>query len=142
MVLVGEQGTLYLEDYATPEALASKANLAPDHKLFSYYGYAFESFATTAQKPSETQAGHPLPPGEQSNGWSGDVNTNVQWCSVVKTNLGGFRMLLGGEVDCVLERPGMTAPRTSDLVELKTSMVIQSPKDEVKFEKFVTLAFG
>lgn len=36
-----------------------------------------------------------------SGGWGGDVNTNVQWCSVVKTKLDNIRVLCGGEVDCV-----------------------------------------
>jgi hypothetical protein len=34
-------------------------------------------------------------------GWGGDVNTNVQWCSVVRTKLGDTRVVIGGEVDCV-----------------------------------------
>ena len=29
------------------------------------------------------------------------MDTNVQWCSVVKTKLGDTRMVIGGEVDCV-----------------------------------------
>jgi len=34
--------------------------------------------------------------------WGGDVDTNVQWCSVVKTKIGNnIRLILGGEVDCV-----------------------------------------
>ena len=53
-----------------------------------YYGYAFESWCT-ASSPSS-------PPG-----WGGDVDTNVQWCSVVKTKIGSTRLVIGGEVDCV-----------------------------------------
>ena len=29
------------------------------------------------------------------------MDTNVQWCSVVKTKLGDTRIVIGGEVDCV-----------------------------------------
>ncbi len=54
----------------------------------TYYGYAFESWCTASQ------------PGSPS-GWGEDVDTNVQWCSVVKTKLGETRMVIGGEVDCV-----------------------------------------
>ena len=54
----------------------------------TYYGYAFESWCTASQ------------PGAPS-GWGGDVDTTVQWCSVVKTKLGDTRILIGGEVDCV-----------------------------------------
>ena len=56
----------------------------------SYYGYSFESFCTSSS-----------PVVGRRQGWGGDVDTNVQWCSVVKTKLGDTRLLIGGEVDCV-----------------------------------------
>lgn len=69
--------------------------MAPHHRQQTYYGYSFESFCTSS-RPHQPEAlpGHPV-------GWSGDVNTNVQWCSVVKTKLASHRLLIGGEVDCV-----------------------------------------
>ncbi|CAH7684068.1 hypothetical protein PPACK8108_LOCUS18037 [Phakopsora pachyrhizi] len=30
-----------------------------------------------------------------------NVNTNIWWCSVVKTNLNKIKMIIGGEVDCM-----------------------------------------
>ncbi|KIK28841.1 hypothetical protein PISMIDRAFT_673079 [Pisolithus microcarpus 441] len=72
--------------------------MTPRNRLLTYYGYAFESYCTTSQ-PS----GHrDVPPDSQDvPGWGGDVNTNVQWCSVVKTKLADRRVIMGGEVDCV-----------------------------------------
>lgn len=61
----------------------------------TYYGYAFESYCTSDVPPSSRRDA------SESHGWGGDVDTNVQWCSVVKTKLGSVRMILGGEVDCV-----------------------------------------
>ena len=58
-------------------------------RLMTYYGYAFESYCTR----STPHGGGP--------GWGGDVNTNVQWCQIVKTKIGDLRLVLGGEVDCV-----------------------------------------
>lgn len=58
-----------------------------------YYGYAFESYATSAKAPH--------PQASTSPGWGGDVNTNVQWGNVVKLHLGDTQLLIGGEVDCV-----------------------------------------
>ena len=55
-----------------------------------YYGYAFESYCTSDSPNRSTP-----------NGWSGDVDTNVQWCSVVKTKLGNTRIIIGGGVDCI-----------------------------------------
>ena len=107
-----------------------------------YYGYAFESWCT-ASSPSS-------PPG-----WGGDVDTNVQWCSVVKTKIGSTRLVIGGEVDCVrgLHRLSLSlvsnraCVRSSDagrysgkndtMVELKTSMNIRGAQDEARFEKSV-----
>ncbi|KAH9920808.1 RAI1-domain-containing protein [Amylocystis lapponica] len=63
--------------------------------------------------------GHPC-------GLGGDVDTNAQWCGVVKTNLGNTRMVIGGEVGCVRDRP---------FVEFKISLVIRGPQDKSRFEK-------
>lgn len=78
--------------------------------------YSFESFCTSP-----------------SGKWQ-DVNTNVQWCSLVKTSLGSTRMILAGEVDCVRPQAGQP-PRVDDFIELKTNMIISSQRDEVNFEK-------
>ena len=59
-----------------------------------YYGYAFESYCTSTNAPNHDEIGRPA-------GWGEDVDTNVQWCSVVKTKLADTRIVIGGEVDCV-----------------------------------------
>ena len=63
----------------------------PHQTRQTYHGYAFESFCTSEQPDS------PRP----RDGWGGDVDTNVQWCNVVKTKLGAERVVIGGEVDCI-----------------------------------------
>ena len=75
-------------DIDTTAADYYRENLTPHHRLQTYYGYSFESFCT---------AGTP----HANPGWGGDVDTNIQWCSVVKTKLGNTRLVIGGEVDCV-----------------------------------------
>ena len=73
--------------------------MEPRQRLWTYYGYAFESYCTSEVPESQSRrAGQPsnAPPG-----WGGDVDTNVQWCSVVRTKLGDTRIILGGEVDCI-----------------------------------------
>ncbi|KAI0706931.1 RAI1-domain-containing protein [Cerioporus squamosus] len=119
-------GTVYLEEHLTDARLAEKEDIAPRHRQQTYYGYSFESWCTSS-KPGipERIEGHPI-------GWGGDVDTNVQWCSVVKTKLGDNRLVVGGEVDCVR---GDYKGRTDALVELKTSMSIRGPEDEARFEK-------
>ena len=72
--------------------------MEPRHRIQTYYGYSFESYCTSST------------PGRCEQNTSGssstvdlgsDVDTNVQWCSVVKTKLGDTRIVIGGEVDCV-----------------------------------------
>lgn len=77
--------------------LRPREDMEPRHRLQSYYGYAFESYCTS-ESPIRDAA--PPNPGDPL-GWGGDVDTNVQWCSVVRTKLGNTRLLIGGEVDCV-----------------------------------------
>ncbi|SCV73445.1 BQ2448_7371 [Microbotryum intermedium] len=121
-------GTLYFEESKTPSHLSSKAASEKSYLRQSYYGYSFEAFSTRSPQsqshPSHTKI--PFAP----------PNTNVQWCSIVKTNLGGFRMFLGGEVDCLRAGWREGDPiRTDDFVELKTNIVIGSHRDETLFER-------
>ncbi|KAG8748230.1 decapping endonuclease targeting mRNA [Ceratobasidium sp. 414] len=64
--------------------------------------------------------------------WSGDVDTNVQYCSIVKTKIGAERIILGGEVDCCRDQ---YTGQPDSYVELKTSMVIRNAQDEQRFER-------
>ncbi|KAF9036219.1 RAI1 like PD-XK nuclease-domain-containing protein [Panaeolus papilionaceus] len=123
-------GTLYLEEHASDERLAEKSNMTPRQRLQTYYGYAFESYCTSEEptRRSEVQRlGGGVPPG-----WGGDVNNNVQWCSVVRAKLGDTRMIIGGEVDCVR---GKYTGQPDTFVELKTSMAIRGERDESNFER-------
>ncbi|KAJ7096527.1 RAI1 like PD-XK nuclease-domain-containing protein [Mycena belliarum] len=121
-------GVLYFEEHLSEARLREKNDIEPRHRIQTYFGYAFESYCTS-DSPGATNV--PQTPGDPP-GWGGDVNTNVQWCSVVRTKLGDTRMVIGGEVDCVR---GKYTGATDTFVELKTSLVIRGPHDEVKFEK-------
>ncbi|KAK9893609.1 RAI1-domain-containing protein [Cystobasidium minutum MCA 4210] len=121
-------GCLYLEEYKSPQK--RKKVMDTTLRLQSYYGYAFESYCTS-EDPNPPQ---PTTPEEC---WSGDVNTNVQWCSIVRTSLGDVPMILGGEVDCVREGAGISEGLdTQDFLELKTNIVIDSNRDEINFERY------
>ncbi|GAA5827356.1 hypothetical protein JCM11251_003779 [Rhodosporidiobolus azoricus] len=130
-------GCLYLEESNPPAKLQKKAANESSYLLQSYYGYSFESYCTQHASSSSSHPSAPVPPPPAGPDSFEPPNTNVQWCSVVKTNLGGFRAIVGGEVDCV--RPGAGKEGrpigTRDFVELKTNLVIQSQRDEVNFER-------
>ncbi|KAF5326772.1 hypothetical protein D9619_004479 [Psilocybe cf. subviscida] len=126
-------GTLYLEEHLTEAKLKDKNNMdARNHKQ-SYYGYAFESYCTKPIDTNTAAGGSSNDGRRHPPGWSGDVDTNEQWCSVVRTKLGDVRLVVGGEVDCV--RGKYTGNSTDRFVELKTSMSIRGPQDEGRFEK-------
>jgi RAT1-interacting protein len=120
--------TLYIEEVVTAASLADKAAHANNERqrTMAYHGYAFESFCTAPLSDDKTSAQ------PDADGWSGDVNTNEQWCEIVRTSLGGHGVLIGGETDCVIESHG---GNEAEGVELKTSMVLRNQRDEVRFEK-------
>ncbi|KAJ7067093.1 RAI1-domain-containing protein [Mycena amicta] len=122
------QGVLYLEEHRSEALLREKNDLAPRQRKQTYFGYAFESYCAC-----DTPNGKNVPqrPGDPP-GWGGDVDTNVQWCSVVRTKLGDTRLVIGGEVDCVR---GKFTGKTDNFVELKTSMTIRGAQDEARFER-------
>lgn len=125
-------GTIYLEEHATEEELKLKTDLPERQRLMTYYGYAFESYCTTDSPPDRTRgnSAHHSP-----KGWGdGVVDTNVQWCSVVKTKLGDHRLIFGGEVDCVRDK---YTGQPDTFVELKTSIAMRpgNADDKLKFEK-------
>lgn len=113
-MMVGE--TLYLEEHVGASQRADKARQQEDLRLkrFGYYGYSFESWTCAKEV-------RPVDP------WDGNVNTNVQWCSIVKTKLGDTRCILAGEVDAV-------DAKTEESIEVKTSMQIRNARDEERFE--------
>ncbi|KIM39898.1 hypothetical protein M413DRAFT_446817 [Hebeloma cylindrosporum] len=123
-------GTLYLEEHLTEDRLKEKNNMDGRQRSQTYYGYAFESYCTS-ETPTRGVSASGARPGVPP-GWGGDVNTNVQWCSVVRTKLGDMRMIIGGEVDCVR---GKYTGQTDTFVELKTSLAIRGQRDEANFER-------
>lgn len=122
-------GCLYLEEHKS--AHKRTRTMDSSRRMQTYFGYSFESNCTT----EDPHAPQPTTP-EQC--WSGDVNTNVQWCSIVRTALGDVPMILGGEVDCVRDSAGtQDGLETQDFIELKTNLVIDSARDEMNFERCV-----
>ncbi|CUA74107.1 Decapping nuclease rai1 [Neurospora crassa OR74A] [Rhizoctonia solani] len=121
-------GCIYAEEHTTDGKLAEKENIPSRQRLMMYYGYSFESFSTW-DEPLQRRDQHAER--DRVRCWSGDVDTNVQFCSVVKTKIGIERLILGGEVDCCKDR---YTGQPDTYVELKTSMVIRNAQDEGRFE--------
>ncbi|KZP00365.1 RAI1-domain-containing protein [Calocera viscosa TUFC12733] len=127
-------GTMYLEDnkgYTVldvlnptphyPKPRVSK-KIPDSQRRLMYTGYAFESYCTMDHPSAQAPIGAREP----------EVNTNLQWCSIVQTRLGPSKLILGGEVDCVR---GKYTGKNGNYVELKTSGAIRSDRDARNFER-------
>ncbi|XP_027732309.1 decapping and exoribonuclease protein isoform X2 [Vombatus ursinus] len=107
------QGTLYLSEVETPAARAQRLAHPPFLRELMYMGYKFEQYMC-----ADTPGGSPDP--------SGEVNTNVAFCSVLRSQLGTHPLLFSGEVDCTDPKAPSTQPPAC-YVELKTSKEMHSP---------------
>ncbi|OBZ71856.1 Decapping nuclease RAI1 [Grifola frondosa] len=118
-------GTLYLEEHLSDAKLVEK-------KYDTASSSAVILWICVRIMVHFHASRYPRTAGGASARMGGDVDTNVQWCTVIKTKLGDTRMVIGGEVDCVRDK---FTGQTDNLVELKTSMSIRGPQDEARFEK-------
>ncbi|GMK55772.1 hypothetical protein CspeluHIS016_0208280 [Cutaneotrichosporon spelunceum] len=118
-------GSVYLEQWEEREGGQSsyKAKNEAQWALQGYMGYAYEAYATVPEAEDGPE------------GWSGTVNTNVQWCNVVRSAIGDVPILIGGEVDCVRAPVGAPNPGLDATVELKTNKVVDSERADRIFLK-------
>ncbi|WWC72955.1 uncharacterized protein I206_106919 [Kwoniella pini CBS 10737] len=128
MTAIALDGSVYVELHDPPDVRANRRKQQSTWAWQTYMGYSFESFSTV---PAEAGTGDKDFP----EGWGGDVNTNVQWCNVVRSAIGDIPLCLGGEVDCVRAEPGTSHPGLESCVELKTNKVIENEKQEFIFHK-------
>ncbi|KAG0298529.1 Dom-3 Z [Linnemannia gamsii] len=72
----------------------------------------------------------------------GVVDTNLQYCTVARTKIGKNSIIMGAEVDCTSE-PKKAPPHNplSNYIELKTSRVISSAREQNSFERHKLLKF-
>lgn len=96
----------------------------------TYWGYKFEALATLPKPWAQCTR-------EQIESRPTDVVDNItEYISVVRTGVGKTKVVLGGEVDCVLDY----LPTQEDedplehYVELKTSKVVLDQKSSSRFE--------
>ncbi|KAG6788700.1 hypothetical protein POTOM_004777 [Populus tomentosa] len=106
-------GVVYLDVHKLPERPQSELE-----RRRCYWGYCFESLATEDPRRANGEAIH-------------HVDSNVEYCSVIKTKLGAHRILMGAEMDCC----DSTDSGRRFYVELKTNREIDNYHQEERFEK-------
>lgn len=100
-----------------------------------YWGYRFETVATLSQHPSKVKLSD-VP----QQRYHSDVNTHVQYCSVVRTKLGKHSIIMGGEVDCTTDDK-IPNDETRNYVELKVNRVVQNERHVHNFQKKLMKTF-
>jgi RAT1-interacting protein len=123
--------SIYIEEVETEDKKKREARTNEREARMAYWGISFENLST-----------HPVPLSKLSSSdkqalavrAENQVNTNVQYCSVFKSRIGKHSVLLGAEVDCAMEEI-QTKGDTNMYAELKTSRVIENPRQEQTFEK-------
>ncbi|EEH02596.1 HLA class III protein Dom3z [Histoplasma capsulatum G186AR] len=63
------------------------------------------------------------------------VNNKAQYCSIVRTGIGGCKLVIGGEVDAVWDSKPDRKEDPINWVELKTSAEIRNDRDMFKYER-------
>ena len=63
------------------------------------------------------------------------VNNYAQYCSVVKTEIGKAKLVIGGEVDALWDCKPQIKDAPINWIELKTSAEIKNERDMLKYER-------
>ncbi|KAI8050035.1 RAI1 like PD-XK nuclease-domain-containing protein [Thamnidium elegans] len=131
-------GSIYLEEQVTEQKKNQENQASDKQKLMSYWGYRFETLSTLTKAPREVEKSDT----ELKQRLTESANTNIQYCIVVKTKLGNNSILMGAEVDCCRDvKPNDPLIQPSNYIELKTSRVIESDRNQYSFERYKLLKF-
>ncbi|PGG97867.1 decapping nuclease rai1 [Blastomyces parvus] len=101
----------------------------PSQDMMAFWGYKFETLSLLDQPWDAT-------PREKIEGREDQVvNNKAQYCSVVRTGIGGCKIVIGGEVDAVWDSKPDRKEDPINWVELKTSAEIRNDRDMFKYER-------
>ncbi|KIX09102.1 uncharacterized protein Z518_00180 [Rhinocladiella mackenziei CBS 650.93] len=130
------QGTIFIEENHTKkissrqEQLSSRARAGNgDQDLMSFWGYKFETLSLLPEPWSSTSRGYIESREHQI------VSNYAQYCSIVRTGFGKVKMILGGEVDAVMDFKPEDKSLPVNWVELKTTAAVTNEREQIKFER-------
>ncbi|BDD56468.1 decapping endonuclease targeting mRNA [Monascus purpureus] len=130
------QGTIFIEEnnaYKNEQKRIQRNQQMPvgmaSQDLMAYWGYKFETLSVLRDTWDATSREEIETRDQQV------VNNNAQYCSVVRTGIGGVRIILGGEVDAVWDCKPDRKEDPINWVELKTTAEIRNDRDMLKYER-------
>jgi len=130
------QGTIFIEENHTKKLSSREEQKsstpmpgAMSQDLMSFWGYKFEALSLLPEP-------WPTTPREYIDSREEQIVSNyAQYCSVVRTGFGKIKMIIGGEVDAVMDVKPEDKSRPINWVELKTTAELTSQRDQIKFER-------
>ncbi|XP_043694844.1 NAD-capped RNA hydrolase DXO1-like [Telopea speciosissima] len=111
-------GVVYLDVHKLPERPQSELD-----RRRCYWGYCFENLATEDSRGPDGEGIH-------------HIDSNVEFCSVIRTKLGAHRIIMGAEMDCC----DSTDDGRRFYIELKTSRELDYHTEE-RYEREKLLKF-
>ncbi|KAJ1918943.1 decapping endonuclease targeting mRNA [Mycoemilia scoparia] len=112
------KGTIYIEDNVTAQRIEERKNVPEKQRRMMYWGYRFEQLATTTEPSPQTKSNDKAEPSPKPHGYGRSqerqgfiktmaddpgevVDTNREYCSIFRTQLGCHRIIMGAEIDCI-----------------------------------------
>jgi RAT1-interacting protein len=114
---------VYMEEQLSDATLHGIATRSHQEKLLMYSGYRFEHVCTTPRVGSSFT--------ELASDSSVPDNNSACFCTVVRTQLGRHRLILGAEIDARFD--GSIPLTPSNCVEFKTSVYIETARQHHSF---------
>ena len=102
---------------------------AMSQDLMSYWGYKFETISLLDQHWCHTNRA------EIETREEAQVSNYAQYCSIARTGFGKSKIIIGGEVDAVLDTKPPDKGAPINWVELKTTAELVSEKEQNKYER-------
>lgn len=130
------QGTIFIEENHTKKVASRQEQFstaarpgAMSQDLMSFWGYKFETVSLLPEPWSTT-------PREYIDSREDQIVSNyAQYCSVVRTGFGKVKMIIGGEVDAVMDFKPEDTSQPINWVELKTTATVTNEREQAKFER-------
>lgn len=130
------QGTLFIEENhgkklssRQEQSSAPRGRNAMSQDIMSFWGYKFESISLLPEPWSNTSREYIESREDQV------VSNYSQYCSIVRTGLGKIKMIIGGEVDAVMDVKPDDKSLPVNWVELKTTAAVVNEREQIKFER-------
>jgi RAT1-interacting protein len=130
------QGTVFIEENHSKK-IASRQEQQfsrPGHNaisqdMMSFWGYKFEALSLLPEPWSDVSREFIESREDQV------VSNYAQYCSIVRTGLGKVKMIIGGEVDAVMDFKPEDKSQPVNWVELKTTATVANEREQIKFER-------